>query len=398
MAGTHSVDAKFLHQAHILAHLVGGYVMTAVDTVLMTVHATYLYRPAVDTQQAITYIYVPETYPLADALRLVAGSIAKAHGEVIEYRRAVAPQHHIGYGCRKAGEPVARLQHLPALGLNTLSLHLPLHTAPLHLTANVHYHFEASGAPVAGIHVGNNLEVRDICPRHAVELHVACDAAHAPHVLALQIAAVRPAHHLHSHRISSIRKIPCDVPLRWRLRVLAVTNLAAVDIKVHSPTRSTYLGNRAAITPACRQREVAHVDTRGVIVARCPRRVAAEFITHVDIYRYSVSLKLYVARHHDAVPPRGRECGLLRSVKDAERPRPVEAHGPWPVRDDTVVWLHLVKPVHLQIVPIGLRLYARDAEKRHYYANGENVLAHIWVQRYEKKEIAEPKRFRYHTN
>ena len=200
-----------------------------------------------------------------------------------------------------------------------------------------------------------------------------------------------------------------DVPLGRRLRVLAVANLAAVDVKVHAAAGSTNLGYRAASPPMAGKREAAHIDTRRVVVARSPRRVAAELVAHVDIdgdtecsairsLRSRSALQFDVAGYRDAVPPRGREGGLLWRVEDAERPPPVEAQAPRPLGHHAVVWLHLVQPVHLQVVPIGLRLHAHDAEKRHYYANGEIVLAHIWVQRYEKKEIAEPFWFRYHTN
>ena len=250
-----------------------------------------------------------------------------------------------------------------------------------------------SRAPVGGVHIGGNPHIADVSPRHAVEHHIARDAAHAPHILALQIAAVAPAHKLHSHRVASLDKVARDVPLRRCLRVLTVAHLAAVDIEVYGTTGGAELDYRTSTLPAGRNREMTHIDTRGVVVAWSPRRVAAELVAHIDIYGYSIcgavrsllsrsALQFYVSGHHDAVPLLGRECGLLRSIIDAERPPSVEAHGPWPVGDIAVVRLHLVQPVHLQIVPIRLRLYADNSEKRHYYANGEKVLAHIQLQKY----------------
>ena len=364
VAGAHGVDAKLLHEGYVAAHLGGGDVVAAVHGVLVAVHAAYLHGTPVEAQLAATDVYVAEADALGDALGGVARGVAQGDGEGVEVGGAVAPGGHAVEGEAGRGKPVAGLQtllHRPAAAVDA-----PLHTAPLHLAAQVDHQVEAAGRPVDGVEVGHHLEVGDVGLRYAVDLDAACDAAHAPHVLALQVAAVAPTYHLGGNTVAAGMQVAGDVPLGWRLRVLAVAHLVTVDVEIHGRLDGAELHYGAAPLPRGRQGEGAGVDAGGVVGSGGVGRVRRELVAHVHIDRHAEALQLDVAGHAYGVPSGGREGGLAGSVEVGELPGAVEAQAPLlAVGHYAVVGLQLVQTVHLEVVPVGLAAHGQCAQAQY---------------------------------
>ena len=362
--GAHGVDAKLFHQGYVLPHLGGGDAVAAVHRVLVSVHAAYLHRPPVEPQLAVADVDVAETYLLGDTLGFAAGAVIEHHREVVEIGGAVAPGYNtLDLPLWEDGKPVTFLAPMP----RGYAVEQKVDITTLYLAVQVDHHIQTPRAPVDGVDIGLNLNVTDVGLRNRVEFHVACDATHAPHILALQIAAVAPPQHLHRHPVAPVAQEARNVPLGRSLRIFAIAHLVPVDIEVHGRLDGAEIHNRAPSLPPRRHGEVAGVDPRRVVVGRRIGRIAGEFILHIHIHRHPIALQLHVARHTDAVPPHGIQFGLRRVVIEAEGPRAVQTHTPRPFRHHAVVGQQLAHAVHLQVVPVRLPAkHTRQGPRKQY--------------------------------
>ncbi len=143
--------------------------------------------------------------------------------------------------------------------------------------------------------------------RRVQQLHVAEYAAHAEHVLTLQIRSVAPAHHLHGQSVLSRTQILGDVKLRHIVGSLRIAGLMAVHPHCRGRVYAAEVQDGAAVgaKPSVRHGKRAHIRSHGVysvvgaavVEARTSldiRRGIGVRILHVAVYRLVISVHLPV--------------------------------------------------------------------------------------------------------
>ena len=251
MAGPHGIDVHVLHQHNVKLHLRACHILPRVRAVLMSVHPFDGNRHPIHAQllggenrvtqrysrvahailQADTAIlhisdlHIAEAYFTAYRLRGHAAGILQTHDEGVEVGGLRCPGVHLGNPAAfpiKMRRPVVRLH---------ATLHAP-HTCPAAVPQLGLYHHVARGpsgqvhaqlhqaVTVALVNPCHQLVIADMDTRGRINIHIARDAAHAPHVLALQIAPVAKAHHHHRHTVLAGTHTLGDVPFRGAFRIL----------------------------------------------------------------------------------------------------------------------------------------------------------------------------------
>ena len=236
------------------------------------------------------------------------------------------------------------------------------------MALSIYCYVHLAAAIVHGVQQGVDAVVGYMAFRQAVHRHVARYAAHTPHILALQIAAVAPAVQYDADAVAALVQIAADLPFRRRLRVLAVACKLAVDIQFHSRRRRTDAEIYAATLPRLGHRDILGINACRIVCPWRVRRVARKLVLHIHVDRHTVALQLKVAWHHNAVPPPqvlhrvevGHYVGpffqpsvhILCPLVVEKRPHSVEVYHPLAVgRNDVAMWRHLADLVHLQVVP-----------------------------------------------
>ena len=294
---------------NILAHLVGGDIVATVHAVLVTVDSADFHRFPVEAQLAIEDVEVTESYFFCDAFGLVTSRIEEANGEVVEFGDAVAPRLDAGVAQLETSKPVVVFQRVT----EESATEGYLHAATADFAAKVNDDVKQSCGPVVGVEVGDDFDVGDVGLGDRVELHIACDATHAPHILAFEVAAVAPAQHLYLEAIPAFVEVFGDVPFGRSLRVFAIAYLATVDVEIHGRFYGTEFDDGASFVPGSGEGEVSRIDTHGVVVGRDVGRVClwhvgsltvadGELVFHIDIHGDTEALQFNVSRYADAVP------------------------------------------------------------------------------------------------
>ena len=226
----------------------------------------------------------------------------------------------------------------------------------------------------------DKLIVGDVHMRFGIEAHVACDAAHAPHVLTFEIAAVAEADDLYGQTVSSRMDILRYLPLGRGFGVLGVAHHFAVDVEVHGRLDGSELDEGAPSSPAFRHLEVVDITAGGVEFSRGIGRIGGELVVHVGVDGHAEGLSvlvvldfdiprhLYVAPMGHVVPYGEKILGARLGIFGHEYlPNPVET----PVerrlvipqvsnsllvgvRNHIRVRRHLIDAVHVHIIPILL--------------------------------------------
>ena len=321
VACAHGVDAHLLHHLDVVHHLIAGHVLTPLGAMLVAVDAADGHGLAVDAElldaddgvlEGVFLLqdgHIAESHFAADTLDDAAGGVLQSDDEGVEIGGLGGPGMHLAHGTFfvvEEAEPVLHLVGLlnleDCLALGVAQYNLQVH-ALAQLSREVDHHVEL---PLAGLLVDGGIDavVRQVGPRHGVKAHVAGDAAHAPHVLAFEVAAVAEADDLHGHLVATAVEVLGDVPLGGTLRVFGIAHGLSVDEEVHGRAHRAELHQRAAAPPAVGQVELAHIAPRGIEVGGGVGRVGGELIAHVEVDGHPVALQLDIPRHLDVAPAR----------------------------------------------------------------------------------------------
>ena len=169
------------------------------------------------------------------------------------------------------------------------------------------------GMAEVGIESVCNLVVSYVYAWHIVDIHAPADAAHAKHVLALQVGAVAPSQHLHHQVVAAVLKVRRDVKFSHIAGALRIAHALAVQIYERCAVYGTETQDSALLHPAAVDIETQLVGANGVdavvlafvVVARArldKRRRIVVRILHVAVYRVVVAFHLPARRHSDVVP------------------------------------------------------------------------------------------------
>ena len=155
---------------------------------------------------------------------------------------------------------------------------------------------------VADAHVG-----------HVVEVDVAEDAAHAEHILTLQVGAVAPAEHLYGQAVLAAAQMVGQVELRHVVGALGITYVFTVEPYERSTVDAAEMNQRAAALPSLGQGEGAYIAAHridavvgtAVIKSRTSldeRRSVGVRVLNVGIDGTVVALHLPVGGNGNRIP------------------------------------------------------------------------------------------------
>lgn len=319
MAGADGIDIEVLHKHNIELHLLAADILAGIGAMLVAVDAADSDRPAVDTELAGAHNSVADI-----VLGLLDGHIAETDlapegfdkGAVGAFKTKNQSIQIGGFGGprtnRRDDALVARVENEPVVNLDFLLL--PEHTLALGIEKfHIHRHGRSEGGgqidiqieeTVAGLFVdrGNNLVVANKDSRSGIKADVAGDAAHAPHILAFEIAAVAPADNFESQTIGARMDILGDIPLSGSFGIFAIAYAGAVDIEIHSGTNSAKLDKNTAAMPAFGHLEIGDITAGGVEIAGSVRGIGRELVVDIGIDGDAETLGFDIAWHLDIVP------------------------------------------------------------------------------------------------
>ena len=164
--------------------------------------------------------------------------------------------------------------------------------------------------------------------RRRPKIHVAEDAAHAPHVLVFQVGAVAEAIHFHRQQIAPRFQMRSDVELGRRPAVLAIADLVPVDPRIERRIHAIEMQQDLPALPCGRHGEAHPVAAHRIELVRRSRRfrcILRERINNIGIDRDVEPVHLPARRHWHVAPP---GVAVVRTIK-IDRPlrraqRPVE--------------------------------------------------------------------------
>ena len=142
--------------------------------------------------------------------------------------------------------------------------------------------------------------------RHIVEVYVTEDAAHAEHILTLEVRAVAPAEHLHGEAVFlSFIYIRCDVKLSHVVGALCVAHVLAIEPYEGCRVDTAKVDEGAAAVPLGRYGESVGIGTYGidavvlaivVVVGTCldEGRCVGVWVFHVAVDGEVISVHLPV--------------------------------------------------------------------------------------------------------
>ena len=163
---------------------------------------------------------------------------------------------------------------------------------------------------VGRIERGGDIVVANGDGGRGVEINVAVQARHVPHILAFEIGAIAPANHLHGDGILASVNVGGQVELGIVVAALRIAYVLAVEPNEGCAVKAIEVKEHAlARGPVVGQGEGAAVRTDGVLVDTVhltanEGRVAHEGVLHIDVDGFVVALHFPAGGHFDVVPSR----------------------------------------------------------------------------------------------
>ena len=317
------VHIVLLHEQDVAQHRLVGHSTTALGIGVLAVHALEKHALAVDIQQGVCQFDFAESEFRAPGHFLVSCRIILTETEGVETGRFGRPGRHVLQvelhllACqlhilagRGAELPTLR-SHFLAFG----AVHVERYFLGFCLFRGI-AQTEIEGHGRIPIVVGQRR--RDVVivnggRGHTVEVNVAEDAAHAEHVLTLEIRTIAPTHHLHRQAVLAGAQIGREVIFAHVVRTLTIAHFVTIEPNRGRRIYTAEMNDRAASVPRSREGEGAHIRTHGVdaivraaVVVAGPRhdvrRCVGVRILHIAIDGVVVTEHLPVGRHGNVVP------------------------------------------------------------------------------------------------
>ena len=319
MAGAHGVDIGLTHQGDILEHSFHVNGAAAGGVRILGVHAAEEDALAVDFHQSTVDFHVAETVFRGKGHGLLASGILLADFHGVEVGRLVVPGQesaqvfkgegglYAGLAARIGDEFLLR-GYLLARGADEGGFdgHLAVcETAVVNGQGHIH---RAALVVVGRIERGGDIVVADGDGGRGVEINVAVQARHVPHILAFEIGAVAPANHLHGDGILASVNVCGQVELGIVVAALRIAHVLAVEPNEGCAVKAIEVKEHAlARCPVVGQGESAAVRAHGVLVDTVhltanEGRVAHEGVLHIDVDGFVVALHFPAGGHFDVVP------------------------------------------------------------------------------------------------
>ena len=145
-----------------------------------------------------------------------------------------------------------------------------------------------------------------------VEVNVAVQAAHVPHVLAFEVRGIGPFEQLYGDGVLAGVDVGGDVELGIVVSALGVAHIVAVDPQICSAVESVAVPEYAAAVPACGNLEGTAVGGHGAGTDAGGGDggvwgIVREGIVHIYIYRLVISMH-FDARGYGNGSPRTAFC------------------------------------------------------------------------------------------
>ena len=207
------------------------------------------------------------------------------------------------------------------------------------LYIKLHFHISLRESVVEG---AGHIDVAHVCLVACLQVYVSVDAAHAEHVLVLQVAAVAPSVHLHTNEVlASGLHVFRYVKVGSGVGALGVAHLLAVDPYVCRTVDTVEVEINLLLFPSCGEAEGASVAAHGVglvhhgiaLLSLYEGRVVLEGIGDIGVDGRAVAEHFPAAGHIDGFPCAGIERGLVEVLRTlfggfhpVELPLAVEQH------------------------------------------------------------------------
>ena len=346
------VDVVLLHQEHVAQHRLRRHGAPVERVSVVTVHPFEEDALPVDVDKRSVNLDVAETILCAECHLVIALFVAldDAHGvevgclggprqEVVELKGDVDDLDGV-FG--HIGDDFGQAAHLVALRVEEAGdEHLLPDVAGTVVERKAYVHRTPAVARCR-IKAARDVMVTDGGLRSAVDVNVAEDAAHAEHVLAFEVAAVRPAENLHGYTVGACADIVGDVELCHVVRALRA-DIVAVDVDESGTVNASEV-DVGALALAVGGFEVEDADIRAhgvdavvlaaVVEARACLNVGrgvAVGIFNVAVDGTVVALHLPVGGNGDGVPV-GHVVVLLIEIQRTLRWFAHELEAPCPVQ------------------------------------------------------------------
>ena len=409
------------HQREVLAHDFLGHIMSRGGIVLVDVRAFQLDGLAVDKHQHVGLpvfghllhrldFDTAETHVVGNYLRHLA-VLLHGHQQLVEVRGFGRPRQHVVNLLVKAHLAALAGRHADGFltrchGLALLVQQLVAEgQAGRSIPAVPQVGFQGKDAmPVGIVQRGLQVEVAHGCLGLRIEEHIPFDAAHAPHVLALQVGAGAPAEDFQGQHVLAGLHVGVDEELGGILGVLVVAHLLTVDVDIDAGLGAGNLQVDVTFHPLGRNVDVPAVNAHGSGLGQGGRLGIAglELIAMVSVDGRAKALHLPVAGHLDVGPFRcvhGRVGDVGRqqlvAFHEIEFPRAVQrmvvrafletaVQGRSPVTEGHEVRAGFL-PVDghgLDVLPIGLLVVGGGSEHRASHpeqASTQQDLSQHWV-------------------
>ena len=142
-----------------------------------------------------------------------------------------------------------------------------------------------------------------------VEVDIAVQATHVPHVLTFEVRAVGPADNLYADVVAALADVGCDVEFGIVVTALGVAHLLAVNPYEGSGVETVEMEEDALAVPAFGEVEGAAVGAYGIVAHTADLvadegRVVGKGIVDVDIHRFVVAEHFPASGDMDVVPCR----------------------------------------------------------------------------------------------
>ena len=196
MRRPHGIDVELLEEADVLDHRLDGNILGGLLAVLMAIDALDQNRLAIDQVPPALDFDLPESDVLRDRLDDSARSIFGGHEQAIEVRILGRPLMNVRDGNGQLGGRLAAGTDFHGLRVNSISVGATRQRrCNRHLCGFVrgvrHLGFDLQrSVPIGLVEIGVDFEIAHVHVCGRPEVHVAIDAAHAPHVLIFQKRAV----------------------------------------------------------------------------------------------------------------------------------------------------------------------------------------------------------------
>ena len=305
VAGAHGVHIGLLHQLDVLKH--GGHVNCAAvyGVGVLGVGALEEDSLAVDIDLAVLDFNLAEAHLRAERhLFLLAVLLDDLEG--VEVGRFGSPELEVLEVVEGEGQSLARFVGREGEGLvlcgDFLTCGREQAQEDVLLAAQGCAVVEGEGhlqvtalIVVVLVQAGLDVVVAHENLRRGIEINVAVDAAHVPHILAFEIRAIAPADDLHADIVRARANLRGYFKLCIVVAALRVADILSVDPYEGGAVDAIKVEEDAVAVPRLRQVEVAAIGSHGVLKPVLHfdggRRIV-EGVVHIDVERVAVSLHL----------------------------------------------------------------------------------------------------------